>query len=435
MLVGAAVLSFVAALASLHELSTFREAIEDSFFEADPLYRINTGLRYAYISLGSLFVSFISGLVIAPVVGLLLDRHGPRPVMLLSVLVTGSFLLLITQVQNELQTQAALWIIRTGVFSITSVVVIGTLGKWFVRKRVLAFATVSACSTFALIFSFDTIDVIRLYGWQITAIVAGVTFLVFGIPVSLMMRRHPEDHALLPDGAKRHGDHHHHLRRRISATARSAVRIPAFWQLTLAVGLVPVAMTAQPIDTENIIGLYLVRLLGIFRISYLAIFLTTIGIVAIGFISLRLSKRILILASFASLAVAYSALIVIYLIDGFSFEFPVYIIFFVVGSVAQTAIVFLQFAILADFLGRRNFGAVVGIAIAANTVVSGLFHLSSSYLTLFANDIAVYNLAQFSLGMIAIAIAAFLIIKLEPQARVAARIRLGNRAQSIPSTT
>ena len=424
MLVGAAVLSFVAALASLHEHSTFREAIEDSFFEADSLYRINTGLHYAYTSLGSLIVSFISGVVIAPIVGFVIDRHGPRPVMLIGVLVTGSVFLLITQVQNELQMQAALWIIGIGVFSITSVVVIGTLGKWFVRKRVLAFAIVSACSTFALIFSSDTIDVIRLYGWQITAIVAGFAFLVVGIPVALMMRRQPEHHALLPDGAEKHGDRHHHLRRRISATARSAVRIPAFWQLTLAVGLVPVAVTAQPIDTENILGIYLVRLLGIFRIWYLAILLTTVGIVAIGFISLRLSKRRLILASFALLAVAYTAQIVNYLIDDFFFELPIYFVFFVVGLVAQSAIVFLQFAILADFLGRRNFGAVVGMAIAVHTVVNLIFYR----LLFFAFDIVGHDFARFGAGLTALIIAAILVIKMEPQSRVTARIRLLNRA-------
>ena len=339
MLVGAAVLSFVATLASLHEHSTFREAIEDSFFEADSLYRINTGLHYAYTSLGSLIVSFISGVVIAPIVGFVIDRHGPRPVMLIGVLVTGSVFLLITQVQNELQLQAALWLIRISIIAITSVVLIGTLGKWFVRKRVLAFAIVSACSTFALIFSSDTIDVIRLYGWQITAIVASVAFLVVGIPVSLMMRRQPEHHALLPDGAKRHGDHHHHLRRMISATARSAVRIPAFWQLTLSVGLVLIVMSAQPLDLKNSIELIYLRLFDIFRIWYLAVILTMVGVIAIGFHQLsHLSKRNLILASFASLTVAYAALIVIYLVDGFSFELPIYFVFFVVGSVAQSAI-------------------------------------------------------------------------------------------------
>ncbi len=425
-LVGAAVVSFVAALASLHELSTFTEAIKDSFFESDPLYRINNNLPYAYLSLGSFFARFISGLVIVPVVGFLLDRHGPRLVMLFGVLVTGSVFLLITQVQNELQMHVALWIIRTGVLSITSVVVVVTLGIWFVRMRVLAFAIVSACLTFASMFSVDVIFAISEYGWQITAIVAGVTFLIVGIPVALMMRRQPEDHALLPDGAAEYGDHHNHLHRKVSANARSAIRIPAFWQLALAVGLVLIAMSAQPQDLNNTIGLIYVRLFDIFRISYLAIFLTTVGIVAIGFISLRLSKRILILASFASLIVAYAAFIVIYLIDGFSFELPIFFVFFVVGSVAQTAIVFVQFAILADFLGRRNFGVVVGMAIAVHTVVSDLF----SNLPFYAYDILGHDLAQFGVGLMALIIAAFLILKMEPQSRVAARIRRASRRQN-----
>ena len=266
----------------------------------------------------------------------------------------------------------------------------------------------------------------NLYGWQITAIVAGFAFLVVGIPVALMMRRQPEDHALLPDGAKKHGDHHNHLRRKISATARSAVRIPAFWQLALAVGLVLIAMSAQPQDLKNTIRLFDVRLFDALRIWYLAIFLITVGIVAIGFISLRLSKRGLILASFVSLVVAYSALIVLYLIDDFSFEFPVFFIFFVVSSVAHSAIVFLQFAILADFLGRRNFGVVVGMAIAVHTVASDLF----SNVPFLAYDIVGHNLAQFGVGMIALTIAAFLVLKMEPQSRVAARIRRANRRQN-----
>ena len=426
MVIGAAVFAFVAALASFHESSTFTGAIEDWFLESDPLYRVNTNWRHGLIPYGSLLVSLVSGLVIAPVVGLLLDRYGPRLIMLPSVLVTGIFLLLITQVQNELQMQAALWIIGIGVLSITSVVVIGTLGKWFVRKRVLAFAIVSACSTFAAMFSGDTIDVIRLYGWQITAIVAGGAFLVVGIPVALMMRRQPEDHALLPDDAKKHGGHHHHLRRRISATARSAVRIPAFWQLTLAVGLVLIALSAKPLDLENSIGLIYFRLFDIFRIWYLAVILNMVGVIAIGFLSFRISKRILILASFASLTVAYAAFIVIYLVDGFSFELPIYFVFFVVGSVAQSAFVFLQFAILADFLGRRNFGVVVGMAIAVHTVASEIF----SGLPFLAFDIVGDNLAQFGVGMIALSIAAFLVVKMEPQSRVAARIRRANRRQN-----
>ena len=419
-MVGAAVLSFVAALASIHEFPTFTNAIEDSLVESDPLNRV------AFRSFGSFLTMLVTGLVIAPVVGFLLDRHGPRPVALPCALVTGTILLLITQVQNELQMHTALWIIRAGVFSITSVVLVATLGKWFVRKRVLAFAIVWACSAFAGLFSSDTIFAIDEFGWQITAIVAGATFLMVGIPVALTMRRQPEDYALLPDGTAEYGNNRNHLCPKISASARSAIRIPAFWQLALAVGLTLIAMSAQPQDLKNTIRLLDPRLFDIFRIWYLAIFLTTVGIVAIGFISLRLSKRTLLLASFASLIVAYAAFIVIYLIDDFPLEFPLFFTFTVVGSVAQTAIVFVPFAILADLLGRRNFGVVVGMTIAVHTAASDIF----SNLPFYAYDIVGHELAQFGVGMIALIIAAILILKMEPQSRVAARIRRANRRQN-----
>ncbi len=416
-LVGAAALSFVAALASLDELASFSEAITDSLLEADPLNRV--------ASYGSILATLVAGLVIAPVVGFLLDRYDPRPVTLFCVLVAGTMLLLITLVQNDLQMHAALWIIRASIFSITSVVLVVTLGKWFVRSRVLAFAIIWACPVFASMFYRDTIFVIDEFGWQTTTIVAGVTFLIVGIPVALMMRRQPEDNALLPGGAREKGDHHNRLRPEIFATARSAIRIPAFWQIALAIGLVPVALTAQPHDISNVVGIYLVRLFDILRISFLALFLATAGIVAVGFISLRLDKRVVLLASFASAIVIYAASIVSHMVDGFSYGLPVFFVLYVISFVAQPAIVFIPFALLADLLGRRNYGVVLGMTIAVHTAVTYLFRSLPFYMS----EIGGGELAQFGLGMTALLIAAILVLKVEPQSRVAARIRLLNRRQ------
>lgn len=424
MLVGAAVLSFVAALVSLLDQGTFRDAIVDSLFETAPGYRV--GFESGY--LGSILPSFVTGLVIAPVVGCLLDRHGPRPIMLTSVLVTGCCFLLITQVQNELQMDVALWVIWAGIFVITSVVLVGALGKWFVRGRVLAFAIVSACSTLGSLFLLSPISAIHEFGWQIMAIVAGVTFLIVGIPVALMMRRQPEDHGLLPDGVADNGDLHSRWREKALVSARLIIRTPAFWQLTLAVGLVLLAMSTRPLDPENATRLLEVlldvRLGNIVWIWNLGIVLEVVGIVAIGFISLHLGKRILILASCALLVVAYPGIWVIYLADSFSLELPVFFISLLGISIGKAAIVMLQFAILADFFGRRNFGLVLGMAIAVRTVADFLF----SYLHSYGYVIALDDLAQFGFGMIALMVAVFLVLKVEPQSRVAARIRLLNRA-------
>ncbi len=488
-LLGVAVLSFVMALVSFDELTTFRRAIEDSLLESDPLYPTNTGSSPVY----PLLVPLISGLVIAPVVGFLLDQYGPRSVMLFVILVTGSAFLLITQIQNELQMHAGLSAISIGTFSITSVVLVGTLGKWFVHRRVLAFAVVSvcstfasmfsivtilaiwiqawqitaivtgttllmvgipvalivrhqpewltskralalavvsACSTFALIFSVATLLAFEILAWQITAIVAGATLLMVGIPVALTMRHQPEDHGLLPDGVAEHGDH---SRREVSATACSAARIPAFWQLVFAGGLALGAMSALPLNPQNL-SLYDVWKGDIFRLLYLGIFIEMIGVLAVGFISLRLRKSVLILASLALVAIAQSVLIVFYFVDDFSFGFLLFSVFSIVISVAKTAIRLLQLAILADYFGRRNFGTIIGITIAVNTVTSFLPHLAFYPFSYFANDIMGFHLTQFGLGVVAIASAAILILKLEPQSRVAARIRRANHTLSRAST-
>ncbi len=66
------------------------------------------------------------------------------------------------------------------------------------------------------------------------------------------------------------------------------------------------------------------------------------------------------------------------------------------------------------------------MTIAVHTVVGDLF----SHLPSYAYDIVGHEFAQFGVVMIALIIAAFLILKMELQSRVAARIRRANRRRN-----
>jgi sugar phosphate permease len=82
---------------------------------------------------------------------------------------------------------------------------------------------------------------IATFGWRPTAFASGVIILVLGIPLSLVMRRRPEDFGERVDGdpappprdpALPHDD----LPRERDFTAREALRTPAFWLLALGHG-------------------------------------------------------------------------------------------------------------------------------------------------------------------------------------------------------
>ena len=438
MLIGGGVLSFVISLVSFHELSSFREAISDSFLETDPQYNITRGWNYAYESLFWLSRSLIVGLVVAPIVGVLLDRYGPRRLLLFTVLVTVAGFFVITQVQNDWQKHTATLIITVGVTSITSVVLIGALGKWFVTRRVLAFAILAACSSFASVFSLVSIVALHEHGWRFMAVIAGVGLLIVGIPVALMMRRQPEDHGSAPDGGKTAADPNHRSRREVHSTARQTIRLPVFWQITVAGGLSAGAMSQLSLDPEKI-GFYSSNLQEVFQLGYASTLLGIVGVIAVGFIGIRLKSTILILAILGSMVVGYTGLVLIYLVDASPFEYPLFAAFSTVTSITKSTIVFVQFAILAEYLGTKHYGAVVGFAVAVNAGISfGIIFLAPmAYwpFSSFADDVIGFNLVVFALGVAALAIAALLIIRLESKSRVAARIHLANRKHRHQPTT
>jgi sugar phosphate permease len=79
------------------------------------------------------------------------------------------------------------------------------------------------------------------YGWRATAFASGVLAIVVGVPLSMVMRRRPEDYGETVDGlAQRPGARHEPQPAKTEAnrdfTAREALRTPAFWLLSLGHG-------------------------------------------------------------------------------------------------------------------------------------------------------------------------------------------------------
>ena len=142
------------------------------------------------------------GAIEGPIVGHLLDRHGPKPIMLAAVLLMGVGYLLLSQVDSY----ATFLIVYLGVISLAHaggfmhapMVLINT---WFIRARVRAITINSAAFGLGGVLIAPVLSfIVQAWGWRWGAAVAGVTFLAIGIPVCLTIRRSPESMGLLPDG-------------------------------------------------------------------------------------------------------------------------------------------------------------------------------------------------------------------------------------------
>jgi sugar phosphate permease len=76
------------------------------------------------------------------------------------------------------------------------------------------------------------------FGWRITAAASGVLAMAIGLPLSMVMRRRPEDHGESVDGFSHAPGSARAAQDAASTdfTAREALRTPAFWLLSLGHG-------------------------------------------------------------------------------------------------------------------------------------------------------------------------------------------------------
>ena len=184
------------------------------------------------------------GAIEGPVVGHLLDRYGPKPIMLAAVLLMGVGYLLLSQVD----TYATFLIVYLGVISLahaggfmhSPMVLINT---WFIRHRARAITISSAAFGLGGVLVAPVLSIIvQAWGWRWGAAVGGILFLLIGVPLCLTIRRSPESMGLLPDGDESDGalagkGPERTRQSEVDVTVAAALRSFAFWGSVLAAGI------------------------------------------------------------------------------------------------------------------------------------------------------------------------------------------------------
>ena len=109
---------------------------------------------------------------------------------------------------------------------------------WFIRKRTMAMALISgSIGIGGFIFTPLLSAAVHNFGWRQAAFGCGVTFLLVGWPLALLVRRSAESMGLLPDGdpvltANDGSPETHPLRRKSILPCATRLRTSSFWFLT-----------------------------------------------------------------------------------------------------------------------------------------------------------------------------------------------------------
>jgi MFS family permease len=187
-----------------------------------------------------------------PVAGYFMDRFGPRPLILLAIVMNGVGHMLLSNVHSYF----ALLVIYLGVVSLSfqagfmdaPMLIANT---WFTRLRTLAMSMITASvSVGGFLLTPLLAFAVHYWGWRPAAFATGVAFLLFGLPLALLVRRSPESMGLRPDGdapnaapVTERGAHHQTVAEQ-TFTLAEAMRTAPFWFLTIGTALRVIVLTA-----------------------------------------------------------------------------------------------------------------------------------------------------------------------------------------------
>ena len=186
------------------------------------------------------------GAVEGPLAGYLIDRYGPRPMMIIGVVLSGVGYMLL----GTIHTYAGFLIVYLGVISLSFSAgfmhsPMALANSWFIRRRALAMTLVSsAIGVGGTIITPVLAFAVYTFGWRTGAVIAGIALITVGVPIAMYAKRSPESLGLTPDGlppasSRPQGHTTTHGKDETGApaqefTARQAMKTLAFWMLILA---------------------------------------------------------------------------------------------------------------------------------------------------------------------------------------------------------
>ena len=317
--------------------------------------------------------TWCSGLL-APLIGRLADRYGPRWLMPVGLVIAGGSFFVIAG-------SSAIWHFYAGyVFgrAVSNPVLVGLVPRtaavnFFRERRNMALALVSIFRPTAGAINIQIISYIASHqGWRAAYRYLGFLSFLLILPVVLFIRRRPEDIGLLPDGASLDqinvstGGARRPVRTlEFSWTAKEALRTRAFWLLLFITALGTLASSATGFSLVPFLvqdaGLSTVSAAGVLS---LGTFLAVANLFW-GYMANRVTPRRCLIV----MMVGAGAMMVFLLsVDSIGEA----LIFAVIWGVFSGGLGSLENMVLAEYFGRESYGTILGVFSPLQMIALGL---------------------------------------------------------------
>jgi MFS family permease len=298
---------------------------------------------------------FVNGITV-PVVGRLLDEHGPRAMMSIGSAAAA----LLVFAWSQVTSLAGLYAIWFAIGLVMSLILyepaFWLAAQWFRRRRGRALTLITfggglASTVFIPLTSLLTTTL----GWRDALQWLALIIAVVTVPLHLLLRRRPQEHGLLPDGDAQPVEttSEQNAAADESTTLTTAVHTLDFWLLSAAFALSTAAWSGISVHfiayghSRGMEPAAVATAAGMIGVTQV------IGRTLLGPATDRFSRRTIAIALFTMQATAFLALM---LAPG-NLGLVLYVICFGVGFGVLTPI---RAALVADAYGVRHYGAISG---------------------------------------------------------------------------
>ena len=337
--------------------------------------------------------TWLSGMI-APLIGKLADRFGPRWLMPFGLITAGISFFVIAGSNSVFQFYGGYVIGR----AVSNPVLVGLVPRtaavnFFRQRRNMALALVSTFRPIAGAINIQIISLIAAHqGWRAAYRYLGFLSFVLILPVVLFVRRRPEDIGLLPDGATSAGASVGSARPQtmtpeFSWTAKEALRTRAFWLLLTITALGTLASSATGFSLVPFLvhdaGLSTTAAAGVLSLgTFLAVANLFWGYLA-DKITPRRSLIIMMVGAGGMMAFLLS-------VDSVGSA----LIFAVIWGIFSGGLGSLENMVLAGYFGRGSYGTILGVFSPLQMVALGLGPGLASTVRALAGDFYILYIAM-----------------------------------------
>ena len=321
------------------------------------------GWSRAELSLAFSFGQLESGLA-GPVIGILVDRHGPKKIVFSGVTIIGLGFILFSQTNNLLTFYCAYIVIMLGASAGGWLPMMAVINNWFDRKRTMAMGLGGigfSVGSFLLVPLLAWLVQPEGVGWRTTSLSLGIFFILIAFPISRLIRNSPEELGEIPDGRVFEGKEKKDLDRNLTTRLdndfpmMTIIKMPVFWVLAICNGT-----SAMLIGTMTVHLILALRDQGISVQTGAWIWGSTMlfsGAAQVfgGYLGDRVPKNLslCVFGIIQAVGVIYATFITsVYMAS----------IFVVVYGLGFGARIPLGTAIRGEYFGRKAFGRVLGVS-------------------------------------------------------------------------